>query len=64
MNRWSFLDMINRAKSDNELLDSLTRRFNEAERAHEILRSKGYGAPGMSIEFCASLVPDARVIPL
>lgn len=64
LTRWEFHDMITRALANDELLDQLCRRFNEAGRAHEILRLKGYGSPGMSIEFSASVVPDARVIPL
>lgn len=59
-------DLIVRAagERDGKQLSLLVAQLEDAERAKEILRAKGYGQPGMSATTTVALVPDARVIPL
>lgn len=59
-------DLIVRAVGERggEQLGLIIAQLEDAERAKEILRAKGYGSPGMSASTTAALVPDARVIPL
>lgn len=42
---------------DSTALARICERLVEAERAVEILRAKGYGAPGMLLHEVATLVP-------
>ena len=53
--------MILRAVSDNndELLDSIALHLADCELAKEILRIKGYGLTGTSIDAMAKMVPEA-----
>lgn len=45
---------------DNQRIDQLVAQLADAERAHEILRAKGYGRTGMSAAASAALVPVAN----
>lgn len=45
--------------TDRAALDRICERLAESERAFEILRAKGYGAPGLLLHEVASLVPSA-----
>lgn len=57
-----YRDMIVRAveAKNPETLDALAEHMNNAEKAHSILRAKGYGAQGSTIEATAALVPGKR----
>lgn len=44
---------------DETALRHICERLVEDERAFEILRAKGYGAPGMRLHEVAALVPGA-----
>lgn len=45
---------------DDGTLNKIAAALADAERAHEILRAKGYGASGMTASAVAALVPEAR----
>lgn len=45
---------------DRKRLDQLVEQLADAERAREILRSKGWGNTGMSASATAAQVPLAR----
>ena len=45
---------------DGAALDRICERLAEAERAFEILRSKGHGKPGLLLHEVAALVPNAN----
>lgn len=44
-------------RNDNRMLGKLVAQLQDAERAREILRAKGYGASGMSASATAAQVP-------
>lgn len=43
-------------------LEHLVARLEEAERAHAILRGKGYGKPWMALDEIARLVPALELV--
>jgi hypothetical protein len=45
---------------DGKQLDQLAAQLQDAERAREILRTKGYGATGTSASATAAMVPPAK----
>lgn len=55
-------DLIVRAvrECDTRTIDKIVAQLADAERAHEILRAKGYGQSGMTASTTAAQVPDAR----
>ena len=57
-----YRDMIVRAVEDKnpETLDALAEYLRNAEKAHSILRAKGYGMQGTTIDATAALVPGKR----
>jgi len=62
MNPHHYRAMIVRAvmDEDNATLDLIVTAIRQAETAKQILRAKGYGESGMSINATARLVLDAR----
>lgn len=57
-----FRDMIVRAAADDnrELLNRIAQQLADAARAHGILRAKGYGHSGLTIDAAAAQVPHAE----
>lgn len=57
-----YKDLIVRAVEDKnpETLDNLADHLRNAEKAHAILRAKGCGMQGSTIEATAALVPGKR----
>ena len=62
MNRTHWLDLITRAVEgkDEALLGSLADQLARCETACGILRAKGYGVHGQTIDAVVRLVPGAR----
>lgn len=62
MNTRQWRDLIVSAANnpDTAQLDSLAHHLAECETAKAILRSKGYGAQGQTIDVTVRQVPDAR----
>lgn len=56
-----YRDLIDRASADKNdaLLDSVAERLAACEEAMRILRARGYGQTGMSIDAVAREVPPA-----
>ena len=56
------LSMIVRAVKDNDtmMLDRVAEQLANSECANQILRSKGWGESGQTIDATARLVPCAR----
>ncbi len=57
---WRELIVSAANNTDKAQLDSLAHHLAECETANQILRSKGYGAPGQTIDVAVRQVPDAR----
>lgn len=57
-----YREMIVRAveSKDDDTLDKLVDALRQAETGKQILRAKGYGVTGQTIDATARLVPDAR----
>lgn len=56
------IDLIVKAVKTNDtgMLDRVAEQLANSECANQILRSKGYGASGQTIDATARLVPNAR----
>ncbi len=56
------IEMITRAVLDGDtpMLDRLAEQLANSECANQILRSKGWGESGQTIDATARLVPHAR----
>ncbi|KQQ32002.1 hypothetical protein ASF61_16850 [Duganella sp. Leaf126] len=61
MKQHHYRDLIRRAvlSNDGKQLDLLAVQLNDAQRAREILRAKGYGNTGTSASATAAQVPNA-----
>lgn len=61
MTQHHYRDLIRRAvlAADGGQLDLLAIQLDDAQRAREILRAKGYGATGMNASATAAQVPEA-----
>jgi hypothetical protein len=46
--------------TDETALRRLSERLAKSERAHALIRAKGYGSTGMLLDELAALVPNAR----
>ncbi len=57
-----YRELILRAvrSGEGKQLDQLAAQLQDAERAREILRAKGYGATGTSASATAAMVPPAK----
>lgn len=57
-----YRELILRAvrERDGKQLDQLAAQLQDAERAREILRTKGYGTTGTSASATAAMVPPAN----
>lgn len=55
-------DLIIRAVRERDVrtLNKIVAQLADAERTHEVLRAKGYGATGMSASATAAQVPNRR----
>ena len=62
MQKLHYRDLILRAvrERDWSRLDMIAAQLDDAERAREILRAKGYGEPGMSASSTVAQVPEVR----
>lgn len=62
MQRQHYRDMILRAvrERDWQRLDMIVAQLDDAQRAREILRAKGYGESGMSASATAAQVPEVH----
>lgn len=61
----TYLDLMVRAAQggDTETLTLLAIQLQDCEDGKQIMRAKGYGAPGTSMAATARLVPLAKVEP-
>lgn len=59
MNAGHYRDLMLRAMASNndEMIDSIAAHLADCERGKELLRIKGYGLTGTSLEFMARMVP-------
>ena len=62
MNVRNWDDLIRKAvtEGNDALIASLAEQLAKCEKAHSILRAKGYGMQGSTIEVTAALVPGKR----
>lgn len=62
MNVRNWDDLIRKAvtEGNDELISSLAEQLGKCEKAHSILRAKGYGKQGQTIDATVASVPNAR----
>jgi hypothetical protein len=62
MHAGHYRDLIVRAvqTENEEMLEAIAAHLADCEHAKEILRAKGYGTTGMSVDAMARLVCEAR----
>lgn len=62
MNSRQWADLITKAvtEGNDDLVASLAEQLGKCEKAHSILRAKGYGMQGSTIDATAALVPGKR----
>ncbi len=60
VHQWRDLIVSASRNPDDAQLDSLARHLAECETAKSILRAKGYGKPGQTIDVTVRDVPHAR----
>lgn len=62
MNSRQWADLITKAvtEGNEDLVASLAEQLGKCEKAHSILRAKGYGSQGQAIDKAVASVPNAR----